>query len=79
MSKKRQKPNRQSQSDYYQVHDGEWIEPPLRGFREQCCDCGLVHRLNFRINDRGRVEFQSFRDARATNGARTYFRFTEDD
>lgn len=79
MSKKRQVSGRRSRSDYYQVRDGEWIEPTLRGFREQCCDCGLVHRLNFRINERGRIEFQSFRDTRATNGARHQFRFTKDD
>ena len=58
-------------SDYYHVTDGEWIIVPRRGFREQCCDCGLVHRLNFRITDAGQIEIQTFRDSRATNGARS--------
>lgn len=58
-------------STYYQVTDGEWIIVPRRGFREQCCDCGLTHRLNFRVNERGQIEIQTFRDHRATGGART--------
>jgi hypothetical protein len=55
--------------DYYHVTDGEWIRVPKRGYKEQCCDCGLIHRLNFRIVD-GQIEIQTFRDARATGGAR---------
>lgn len=57
---------------YYQVTDGEWIRVPKRGYKEQCCDCGLVHRMNFRIVD-GKIEIQTFRDVRATNGARWRF------
>ena len=30
---------------------GEWTRPRLTNFREQCCDCGLIHRLDFRIVD----------------------------
>lgn len=65
--------------DYYQVTDGEWIEVPMRGYKEQCCDCALIHRMNFRVNAKGRIEIQTFRDARATNGARKNFRFTKDE
>ena len=63
---------------YYQVTDGEWIVVPKRGYKEQCCDCGLVHRMNFKILD-GRIHIQTFRDPRATNGARKQFRFTKDE
>ena len=58
-------------SDYYHVTDGEWIVVPRRGFKEMCCDCSLVHRLNFRLNKVGQIEIQTFRDSRATNGARS--------
>jgi len=61
-------------SGYYQVTDGEWIVVPKRGYKEQCCDCGLIHRLNFKIDERGRIHIQTFRDSRATGGARTRFR-----
>ena len=66
-------------SEYYQVSDGEWIEIPMRNLMDQCCDCGLIHRMNFRINAKGRIEMQAFRDARATNGARSHFAFTRDE
>lgn len=61
-------------ADYYHVTDGEWIRVPKRGYKEQCCDCSLVHRLNFRIIDGKHIEIQTFRDSRATGGARTRFR-----
>lgn len=32
----------------------EWIHP-LPGYKLQCCDCGLVHDMEFAIGDR-RVE-----------------------
>jgi hypothetical protein len=31
---------------------GEWTRPRMRNFREQCCDCGLIHWLDFRIAGR---------------------------
>lgn len=60
--------------EYYWVSDGEWIRVPKRGYKEQCCDCSLVHRMNFRIVDGNKIEIQTFRDNRATNGARSRFR-----
>jgi hypothetical protein len=73
------KPAKAGRSEYYHVTDGEWIEIPMRNLMDQCCDCGLIHRMNFRINTKGRIEVQAFRDARATNGARRYFAFTRED
>lgn len=61
-------------SEYYQVTDGEWIRVPKRGYKEQCCDCGLIHKLNFKVDEQGRIFVQTFRDPRATGGARTRFR-----
>jgi len=54
--------------------DGEWTRPRMRGFREQCCDCGLIHRIDFRIVD-GSVEFRATRDERATAAARRAYSF----
>ena len=48
---------------------GEWTRPRMRNFREQCCDCGLIHRLDFRVVG-GRIEFRTRRDNRATAAAR---------
>jgi hypothetical protein len=63
---------------YYQITDGEWITIPRRGFKEQCCDCGLVHTLNFRINATGELEVQTTRDKRATSAVRRGFKFEKD-
>ena len=57
---------------------GEWTRPRMKNFREQCCDCGLIHRLDFRIVH-GRVEFRTRRDGRATAAVRRSFRFAPGD
>lgn len=54
---------------YYEATAGEWIEPIKRGYKMGCCDCGLVHTINFRIVD-GQVQMQLFRDRRATAACR---------
>lgn len=45
---------------YHTLTDGEWVEPYRRRYYLKCCDCGLVHRLNFRVL-KGAVHFQAFR------------------
>ena len=45
-----------------------WVLPaPKEGdhFRQTCCDCGLTHKWEFRIDD-GKVEFRVKRDTQAT-------------
>lgn len=54
---------------YAVVQDGEWVQPVRRGSKMECCDCGLVHTLNFRIRER-RIQFQASRDNRATANKR---------
>lgn len=55
---------------YYQARDGEWIRITKRGFREQCCGCGLVHVVNFRVTEAGHIEIQATVDAKASAAAR---------
>ncbi|GAG45807.1 unnamed protein product, partial [marine sediment metagenome] len=31
-----------------------------KGYRLKCCDCGLVHKFDFRIK-KGTVQFRAFR------------------
>jgi hypothetical protein len=62
---------------------GEWTRPRMKNFREQCCDCGLIHRLDFRIVDTRTgaharppgltIEFRTRRDDRAAGAARRTF------
>jgi hypothetical protein len=63
---------------YDVISYGEWTRPRMKNFREQCCDCGLIHRLDFRIAN-GRIDFRTRRDDRATAAARRSFRFTPDE
>ena len=54
---------------YRQVYDGEWVQPVRHGYKMACCDCGLVHTLNFRLLKFGKgrkIQFQAFRNDRAT-------------
>ncbi len=53
-----------------QVKSGEWVAPRLKGYVMECCDCGLRHRLNFRLKivsgDRLQLQFQAFRTRKDT-------------
>jgi hypothetical protein len=54
----------------HHAKDGEWMQVKRqRGHKLRCCDCGLVHTVNFRIVGR-RIQFQAFRDKRATAATR---------
>ena len=35
--------------DITQTYDGKWRTPPRRNFYRACCDCGLVHKIDFRV------------------------------
>lgn len=47
--------------EFKHVEAGVWVQPIRKGYGMACCDCGLVHTLNFRVRH-GRVQFQAFRD-----------------
>jgi len=56
---------------YEKPKAGQWVQPIRRGYKLACCDCGLVHRMDFRIYS-GRVQFRVFRDERATGQMRRW-------
>jgi len=53
---------------------GEWITPIRKGYKLACCDCGLVHKTQFRIvtdqQGRKRIQFRVWLDNRATAAMR---------
>lgn len=58
---------------YQQVKDKQWVKPVKTGYRLMCCDCGLVHIVDFKSVRNGRgtsVLFRPRRDNRATASAR---------
>ena len=62
---------------YHQLQDGEWVQPKVKGFKEQCCGCGLVHATEYRVVD-GKIQFRATVDNRATAAARRAFKFEKD-
>ena len=56
---------------YNKVENGEWVQPIKKGYKMRCCDCGLVHTMNFRTR-KGKVQFQAFRNERSTAQTRRY-------
>jgi hypothetical protein len=46
-----------------------WVWPVQDGYRFRCCDCELVHMIQFRVDD-GDVGMRLQRDNRATAASR---------
>jgi len=42
------------------VKAGQWVQPVRRGYLMSCCDCALVHRMDFRVVE-GRVQLKAWR------------------
>ncbi len=53
---------------YERPKAGEWVQPIRTGYKLACCDCGLVHTVDFRIvgDKRKKVQFRVFRNNRST-------------
>ena len=66
---------------FYSPNSGEWQRPIRRGYRLACCDCSLVHRVDFQIvkdipknkrrcdiikDKRLHIEFRVYRDEPST-------------
>ena len=59
-----------------QTYDYEWVDVTVRSSCE-CCDCGLVHKENYRIIDGAdgkHILRQSISNKRATGNARRSMR-----
>jgi hypothetical protein len=56
---------------YPKIKDGELIQPVMKGYRMACCDCGLVHKIDFKIVGK-KIQFRAYRDNRATGQFRRH-------
>jgi hypothetical protein len=46
---------------FKKVTSNKWIQPTLERFHHiRCCDCGLIHRLEFRLH-KNRLQFKAWR------------------
>ena len=51
-----------------QIESGTWYR--VRGYtHHECCDCALVHKEEYRVND-GHIEWRAVRDDRQTEKRR---------
>ena len=60
-----------------QSSDGwtRWVPPRMKGYKMACCDCGLVHDMQFKIVPYGRgfkVVFRAKRNQRSTGQMRRH-------
>lgn len=59
---------------YYKPVAGEWIQPVSRSYRLACCDCGLVHKMDFAAAPKKRglapVKFRVFSAPQSTAAIR---------
>ncbi len=51
----------------------DWVQPIVDDYKLCCCDCGLVHRMRFRVEN-GRCQFKVSRDKRATAAVRRHMK-----
>jgi len=58
-----------SKLTYPRLKANEWQQPIKKGYRMACCDCGLVHDMDFRIVE-GKIQFRARRNNRATGQLR---------
>ena len=54
---------------YANVNNGEW-QAPMANYRMACCDCGLVHRMEFGISKSNQFMFRAWRDEKETKRLR---------
>lgn len=58
-------------STYEKPEENEWIQPVRKDYRLACCDCGLVHNVDFRIFGK-KIQFRVRRNNRATAAIRRW-------
>lgn len=59
-----------SDVQFEQPTAGEWVQPVRGGYLMECCDCGLVHRLDFRV-----LKVHKNRKLATVQGSRYYAQF----
>lgn len=56
---------KKAEKPFPQVHAGEWVQPRRKDYRMKCCDCGLVHKLEFKLvpygDNKHKIRFRAWR------------------
>ena len=61
---------------YPTILDGEWTYPVRKGFKLACCDCGLVHNVDFRLvgDKKKQIHLRMKRNGRSTGQIRRHMK-----
>ena len=60
---------------YTQRYDGEWFDIAFEpGHRVKCCDCGLVHNVDFRVEG-DEVQIRLEKNNRSTGQVRRWIKY----
>lgn len=62
---------------YPLIESNQWVSPIKKGYRMRCCDCGLVHELDFKHVPYGsgrKILIRARRHERATSAVRAWMR-----
>lgn len=43
-----------------QIYDGDWIAPIKNRFQEECCGCGLVHDVDYTVQNKDGYDVEGF-------------------
>lgn len=49
---------------YKKVQAGEWVRPKRKYYYMKCCDCGLVHKMEFELlkaRNGKQIQFRAWR------------------
>lgn len=57
--------------EYVAIDSDTWQTPKLNGYLVACCDCGLVHEMDFQIKD-GVIQYRVRRNNQATAAKRRH-------
>lgn len=80
LSRKPPNKNYRENMKYKQIMAGEWARPTMKGHKMMCCDCGLVHQVDFKVIHWGKghkVLLKSKLLKRATGQARRHMKTNE--
>lgn len=55
---------------YEQVWEGEWTPWGWKGNLEQCCDCAMVHKVSYKVDEAGKLWRYVTVDRKRTYAAR---------
>lgn len=55
---------------YPLIRSNEWVRPSMKNYRLMCCDCSLIHEMDFKVVKAGKRNEVMFRTRRVAKNGR---------